>query len=31
MQKTALAGVTRKQLPTERFFELASPHPRAAG
>src|SRR6267143_6477664 len=27
----ALAGVTRKHLPTERFFELASPHPRAAG
>src|SRR6267378_4338875 len=27
----APAGVTRKQLPAERFFELASPHPRAAG
>ncbi|HEY4769727.1 MAG TPA: hypothetical protein VIH51_03855, partial [Myxococcales bacterium] len=27
----ALSGVTRKQIPTERFFELASPHPRAAG
>src|SRR5882762_4975932 len=30
-KKPRACRVTHKQLPMERFFELASPHPRAAG
>jgi len=30
-KKPRAGRVSRKQLPAERFFELASPHPRAAG
>jgi len=30
-KKLRACRMTRKQLPAEQFFELASPHPRAAG